>query len=82
MVLFWYQGKFNNVSDFMKHISKNPTALNLMLQYYRQKNITDQDSNELGDILNQENLILEQVMSILNVAQKQDVILNFIYMHL
>ena len=32
MVLFWYQGKFNNFSDFMKHISKNTVALNLMLQ--------------------------------------------------
>lgn len=32
MVLFWYQSKFNNVSDFMKHISKNAVALSLMLQ--------------------------------------------------
>ena len=32
MVLFWYQSKFNNVSDFMKHISKDSVALNLMLQ--------------------------------------------------
>ena len=30
-------------------------------------------SNELGNILNQENLIIEQVTSILRVAQKQDV---------
>ena len=109
MVLFWYQSKFNNVSDFMKHISKNPTALNLMLQvslyiyiyciviepledlnvylknfkkYYRQKNVsadmdTSSSSNELGNILNQENLIIEQVTSILRVAQKQDVISIF-----
>ncbi len=61
MVLFWYQGKFNNVSDFNKQISKNPVALSLMLQYYRQKNLTDEDSNELNNILNQENLVMEQV---------------------
>lgn len=71
MVLFWYQGKFNNSSDFMKHISKNTVALSLMLQYYRQKNLMEQDSNELGNILNQENLIMEQVTSILRVAVKQ-----------
>lgn len=41
--------------------SKNTVALNLMLQYYRQKNITEPDSDELGNILNQENLIMEQV---------------------
>lgn len=32
-----------------------------MLQYYRQKNVTEPDSDELGNILNQENLIMEQV---------------------
>jgi vacuolar protein sorting-associated protein 16 len=71
MVLFWYQSKFNNLSDFMKHISKNTVALNLMLQYYRQKSSSDQDTDELGSILNQENLKIEQVMSILKVAFKQ-----------
>jgi hypothetical protein len=72
MVLFWYQSKFNNVSDFMKKISKNTVALNLMLQYYRQKNQTEEDDNtEFSNILNQENLIMEQVISILNVANKQ-----------
>jgi hypothetical protein len=33
MVLFWYQSKFNNVSDFMKDIGKKyPIAFNLMMQ--------------------------------------------------
>ena len=32
MVLFWYQNKFDNQSDFMKHISNNTIAKNLMLQ--------------------------------------------------
>ena len=36
--------------------------------------MSEQDSSELGDILNQENLILEQVISILKVANKQSVI--------
>ena len=35
--------------------------------------MSETDSSELGNILNQENLILEQVTSILRVAQKQDV---------
>ena len=35
--------------------------------------MSEQDSSELGNILNQENLILEQVTSILRVAQKQQV---------
>jgi hypothetical protein len=77
MVLFWYQSKFNNVSDFMKDLSKKyPIAFNLMLQYYRQKSASGQDSvvgsSELNNILNQENLILEQVCSILRVVQKQE----------
>ena len=32
MVLFWLQEKYTNWSDFMKSISKNTLALNLMLQ--------------------------------------------------
>ncbi len=39
MVLFWLQSKFNNVSDFMKSISKNTTALNLMLQVSEKNNL-------------------------------------------
>ena len=42
MVLFWYQSKFNNVSDFMKEIGKKyPIAFNLMLQviFYKNKKI-------------------------------------------
>ena len=75
MVLFWYQSKFNNLSDFMKDLSKKyPIAFNLMLQYYRQKNSSDEasSSNELNSILNQENLVMEQVCSILRVMQKQE----------
>lgn len=77
MVLFWYQKKFNNLSDFMKDISKKyPIAFNLMLQYYRQKSV-DEENLEFNDILNQENLINEQACSIVNVALKQEVnILN------
>ena len=73
MVLFWYQNKFDNQSDFMKHISNNTIAKNLMLQYYRQK---DANTNELGNILNQENMVIEQVLSILRVAQRQNVSLT------
>jgi vacuolar protein sorting-associated protein 16 len=66
MVLFWLKEKFNNVSDFMKFISKNEVAMSLMLQYYRQNDI-----NKLCDILNQENKSLEQAMSLVKVAYKQ-----------
>lgn len=44
------------------------------VKYFRQKSMHDQNSNELGDILNQENLVHEQVSSILRVAKKQEVI--------
>lgn len=44
------------------------------VKYFRQKSMHDQNSNELGDILNQENLVHEQVSSILRVAKKQEAI--------
>ena len=75
MVLFWYQNKFNNMSDFMKDISKKyPIAFYLMLQYLRKKSIDEENFNELNDILNQENLITEQVCTTIAVALKQEVL--------
>ena len=34
MVLLSSKDKFNNISDFMKEISKNPVAMSLMLQVF------------------------------------------------
>ena len=41
--------------------------------------MTEPDSSELGNILNQENLIIEQVTSILRVAQRQEVMLVWLF---
>lgn len=77
MVLFWYKNKFNNLSDFMKDISKKyPNAFNLMLQYLRQQSVNKENFDELNDIFNQENLITERVCSLITIALRQNVFSN------
>lgn len=67
MVLLSSKDKFNNISDFMKDISKNPVAMSLMLQYYRQNDI-----NKLCDIFDQENMNIDHALTLTKVAYKQE----------
>jgi hypothetical protein len=92
MVLLSSKDKFNNISDFMKDISKNPVAMSLMLQVRILRNkiclsyikfilllkyYRQNDINKLCDIFDQENMNIDHALTLTKVAYKQEVHLLF-----
>lgn len=89
MVLLSSKDKFNNISDFMKEISKNHVAMSLMLQVrmflflklriiltlinYKLKYYRQNDINKLCDIFDQENMGVDHALTLTKVAYKQEV---------